>query len=379
MKKSALLLAFIPFVLMASINAKEVSLDQLPEQLRKGEVNDILSQFSEQPQMLAQVYSIMGRADKAYDLIQRFSNAPFCNDGGDYEKISGEARVKATLADESIFMINENHFNPASRTLTMTWLPWLKAQGFSHIGFEALEPKERSKDGFYSQEPMMSNLIKTAEELGFEVFGYEAKKSAPEDAGFVERFEFRDKQQAEHVVAEIKKAPKDAKFVLFAGWGHVGEAPLRGPNSLTYRVLGDFLNNTYGYETYSIDTTACAFEPVDESPTTTYTYLNDGNVLNVGSVQPVDSQIRVPMAPADNPSYFRRLLGEAFLPDTDSWPPSTAVILQAYYAGTDVVADRVLSEANEKRPLFLDEGEYRVTLHDLDGNLLWQQRINRTL
>jgi len=77
MKKSALLLAFIPFVLMASINAKEVSLDQLPEQLRKGEVNDILSQFSEQPQMLAQVYSIMGRADKAYDLIQRFSNAPF--------------------------------------------------------------------------------------------------------------------------------------------------------------------------------------------------------------------------------------------------------------------------------------------------------------
>ncbi|MAD52829.1 hypothetical protein [Idiomarina sp. UBA3162] len=379
MNKLALLLALIPFLLTASINANEVSLDQFPEQLRKGEVNGILSQFSEQPQMLAQVYSIMGRPDKAYDLIQRFSNAPFCNDVGGYEKIFGEARVKSMLADESIFMINENHFNPASRTLTMTWLPWLKAQGFTHIGFEALEPNETSKDGFYSQEPMMSNLIKTAEELGFEVFGYEAEKLAPEDAGFIERFEFRDKQQAEHVVAEIKKAPKDAKFVLFAGWGHVGEAPLRGPDSTTYRVLGDFLNNTYGYETFSIDTTACAFEPVDESPTTTYAYSNDGNVLNVGSVQPVDSQIRVPMAPADNPSYFRRLLGEAFLPDTDSWPPSTAVILQAYYAGTDVVADRVLSEANKKRPLYLDEGEYRVTLHGLDGNLLWQQRVNRTL
>lgn len=345
MNKLALLLALIPFLLTASINANEVSLDQFPEQLRKGEVNNILSQFSEQPQMLAQVYSIMGRPDKAYDLIQRFSNAPFCNDVGGYEKISGEARVKSMLADESIFMINENHFNPASRTLTMKWLPWLKAQGFTHIGFEA--------------------------------FGYEAEEPAPKDAGFVERFEFRDKQQAEHVVAEIKKAPKDAKFVLFAGWGHVGEAPLRGPNSLTYRVLGDFLNNIYGYETFSIDTTACAFEPVDESPTTTYAYLNDGNLLNVGSVQPVDSQIRVPMAPADNPSYFRRLLGETFLPDTDSWPPSTAVILQAYYAGTDVVADRVLSEANKKRPLYLDEGEYRVTLHDLDGNLLWEQKLTQ--
>lgn len=99
--------------------------------------------------------------------------------------------------------------------------------------------------------------------------------------------------------------------------------------------------------TLSIDTAACSFEGRNNDP----------------------------MAPADDPSYFRQLLGERYLPDIDNWPDNAGVILQAYHSETGFPADRVLSDAGQKLPLYLKSGNYRVTLHDLDGNLLWEKRI----
>lgn len=372
---------FFSLALAFSINssqAQENLFDAIPEMLRNGEVNKILAGFSDQPQTLAQIYVNMGRPDKAHDMIQRFSSGSYCDVKPEFEKISGKKLAKKLLDDNQILMINENHFNPASRALALNWLPWLKNQGVTHVGFEAFEPDEQRTKAFYTQEPMMSNLVQEAMRLGLKVFGYEAETQAPEDAGFVERFEFRDKQQAENIVSQIDESPTDAKFLIFAGWGHIAEAPLNGPNREPYRVMGDFLNNRYGYDTLSIDTTACSFEGKSKDPLATHAYRQDDNMINVGSVQNVDIQLRVPMAPADDPSYFRQLLGKPYLPTTDKWPDNASVILQAYHPETGFSADRVLSDAGQKLPLYLRSGNYQVTLHDLDGNLLWEKRINFT-
>ena len=372
----------IPFLSLAlslsvsTLQAQENMFDAIPEMLRKGEVSTILAEFSEQPQTLAQIYVNMGRPDKAHDLMERFSSASYCDVEPEFEKVSGKALAEELLADQRILMINENHFNPAARAVALSWLPWLKAQGITHVGFEAFEPDAKQTEAFYIQEPMMSNLFQEATRLGLNVFGYEAETPAPKGAGFVERFEFRDKQQAENIVTRIDDAPADARFLIFAGWGHIAEAPLTGPNLEPYRVMGDFLNNRYGYETLSIDTTACSFEGRNKDPLATYAYRDDDNIINVGSVQNVDIQMRLPMAPADDPSYFRQLLGEPYLPNIDKWPENASVILQAYHTETGFPADRVLSEAGQKLPLYLKSGSYHVTLHDLDGNLLWNKRIN---
>lgn len=370
---------FFSLALAFSINssqAQENLFDAIPEMLRNGEVNKILAGFSDQPQTLAQIYVNMGRPDKAHDMIQRFSSGSYCDVKPEFEKISGKKLAKKLLDDNQILMINENHFNPASRALALNWLPWLKNQGVTHVGFEAFEADEQRTKAFYTQGPMMSNLVQEAMRLGLKVFGYEAEKPAPEGATFVERFEFRDKQQAENIVSQIDEAPADAKFLIFAGWGHIAEAPLKGPNREPYRVMGDFLNNRYDYDTLSIDTTACSFEGGSKESLATHAYRQGDNIVNVGSVQNVDLQLRVPMAPTDEPGYFRQLLGKAYLPTTNKWPDKTGVILQAYDPKTGYAADRVLSDAGQKLPLYLRSGNYRVTLHDLDGNLLWEKQIN---
>lgn len=358
------------------VTAKENPFDTVAEKLRQGHVNGLLNEFSEEPQMMAQLYVNLGRPDKAYEILQRFSKYGYCETDLDYKKIPGKSVVKGELKKHRIIMLNENHFNPASRAILAHWLPWLKEQGFTHIGFEAYTPAEKRVNNFYTQDPIMSNLVQKADRLGFKIFGYEAEKSSPESFGFVERFEFRDKQQAVNIAEQIKTAPVGSKFVIFAGWGHIAEAPLQGPKLKPYRVMGDFLNNTYGYDPLSVDTTACNYDGHEENPLANYAYLEDGDMVNVGSVQHVDIQLRLPMAPANEPGYFRKLLGQAYLPETEQWADGAAIILQAYNQETGFIADRVMSEAGEKLPLYLSEGKYHVTLHDLDGYLLWEGEIN---
>lgn len=69
-----------------------------------------------------------------------------------------------------------------------------KAQGFTHIGFEALLPGQtQPEEGFYTQEPVFAALLMRAHELGFEVFGYELNEQVPEGES---NFDFREEAQA---------------------------------------------------------------------------------------------------------------------------------------------------------------------------------------
>ncbi|TDO46501.1 hypothetical protein DEU30_11077 [Idiomarina sp. 017G] len=359
--------------LMVSAETKENPLADIAPYFEQGRINTLLDYVSN-PQNEAQIYTMLGRSDKVYEFLTKYTEKSHCKLDSSAKKVPATPLVKKHVADHQVVMVNENHFNVASRALVAKWLPWFKEQGFTHVGFEAFGPGEKAATEFYFQEPIMSNLIQKAEVLGFKVFGYEAEKSTPDDMDFAEGFAFRDKQQAENIIEQITQADDNARFLIFAGWAHIAEAPLKYPGG-KYRTMSDFLKNDHGINPLTIDTTACPYSGDENNPLASYAYMQDGDIINVGSVQNVDIQIRVPKAPPTTIGYFRKALGDAYIPNEADWPENTPVILQAYNTDKGYVADRIQSDAGEQLPLYLPSGNYRVTLHSLDGELIWEDRV----
>lgn len=370
-----LFFAFLIFApMLVSAESKDSSTNSVAYSLEQGHINKLLESVSDAPQTEAAFLTLMGRSDKVYEFLTQFTARGYCEVSSSVKKVAGTPLVKQRVGEHQVVMVNENHFNVASRAIVAKWLPWFKAQGFTHVGFEALQPGEHGAKETYVQEPMMSNLIQKAKTLGFNVFGYERTQLAPDDMSSAESFAFRDRQQADNIMAQINQADDNARFLIFAGWAHIAEAPLNSPDG-EYRTMADFLKNEHGIDPLTIDTTACPYRGNDENPLATYAYVQNGNILNVGSVQNVDIQIRVPKAPPETTGYFRRDLGDSYMPTEPDWPENRPVILQAYNLKTGYVADRVQSDAAEKLPLYLPAGNYRVTLHGLDGELLWEDRV----
>lgn len=359
--------------LLVSAETKENPLKEAAIYFEQGRINTLLDYVSN-PQNEAQIYTMLGRSDKVYEFLTKYTDQSYCKLDSSAKKVPAMPLIEKHIADHQVVMVNENHFNVTSRALVAKWLPWFKEQGFTHVGFEAFAPGDEAATELYFQEPMMSNLIQKAEALGFKVFGYEAEKSTPDDMDFAEGFAFRDKQQAENIIEQITQADDNARFLIFAGWAHIAEAPLKYPGG-KYRTMSDFLKNDHGINPLTIDTTACPYSGDENNPLASYAYKQDGDIINVGSVQNVDIQIRVPKASATAVGYFRKSLGDAYIPEKADWPENTPVILQAYNAETGYVADRIQSDAGEQLPLYLPAGNYRVTLHSLGGELIWKDKV----
>ena len=83
--------------------------------------------------------------------------------------------------NEQIIIINEAHTYPSHRTFTHSLLQGLYDNGYRYLGLEALFDtviNERKypiiESGYYTKEPEFGNLIYTALNIGFKLFGYEA-------------------------------------------------------------------------------------------------------------------------------------------------------------------------------------------------------------
>jgi len=85
--------------------------------------------------------------------------------------------------NEQVVMLNENHFLLHHRILAEMLLDSLYVHGFRYFAVEAISQTDTllnerkfavTQTGFYTREPMMANLIRSAIKRGFYVFGYDA-------------------------------------------------------------------------------------------------------------------------------------------------------------------------------------------------------------
>ncbi|WP_449428109.1 hypothetical protein [Rhodanobacter umsongensis] len=118
---------------------------------------------------------------------------------------------------------NEAHNIPLTRTLTVQLLGKLRAEGFNYFAAETLYQTDIARlqsrgyptkdSGFYTQEPICAEMVRTALKLGFKVVAYEALSDATGDA--------REAEQARNLYQQVFKKDPSARLVLDAGYAHI--------------------------------------------------------------------------------------------------------------------------------------------------------------
>ncbi|MEO8672037.1 MAG: hypothetical protein ABI411_12040 [Tahibacter sp.] len=162
-------------------------------------------------------FSIKQEADK--------QDAPSPLEGGQYSaQPAVDAIAKLAHGRRAIFF-NEAHNAAITRSLTVQMLGKLREDGYTWFAAETLYETDTAltkrgypidKSGFYTQEPVYADMIRSALKLGFKVVSYEAMSDATGDG--------REREQARNLYERVFKTDPQARLVVNAGYAHIVES-----------------------------------------------------------------------------------------------------------------------------------------------------------
>lgn len=144
-------------------------------------------------------------------------------DGGYQPRPALEAIPELAKHYQAVFF-NEAHNVPLTRTLTVQLLSRLRQEGFDYFAVETLYATDTQlqsrgypveDSGFYTNEPIYAEMVRTALRLGFKVIAYEAEAGGSGDA--------RESEQARHIYEQVFKKDPKARLVVNAGYAHIVE------------------------------------------------------------------------------------------------------------------------------------------------------------
>jgi hypothetical protein len=141
--------------------------------------------------------------------------------GGEYQARPAADVILEMTKDRKAVFFNEAHSAPITRTLTIELLTKLREQGFNYFAAETLYRTDKDMQqrgyptpdsGFYVNEPLYGEMVRTALKLGFKIVPYDV-----ENAGAGDARELAGAQNLYHVF----KADPQAKLVVNAGFAHI--------------------------------------------------------------------------------------------------------------------------------------------------------------
>jgi len=146
-------------------------------------------------------------------------------DNPDYRARPALEAIPELARNYRAVFFNEAHNIPLTRTLTVQLLGKLRAEGFDYFAAETLYQTDTGLEargypvadsGFYTQEPICAEMVRTALKLGFKVVAYEALSDASGDA--------REAEQARNLYDQVFKNNPKARLVVNAGYAHIQES-----------------------------------------------------------------------------------------------------------------------------------------------------------
>ena len=146
------------------------------------------------------------------------------------------AVIAAKAARTQIVILNEAHHSPRHRAFALQVARTLRPLGYTLLAVEALVNRpattaQLAADGFprlatgtYVKEPMFGDFLRQALALGYTAVAYEetAEQRRLGEPGVARR----EQAQAENLRATIRAHP-GRKMLIYAGFSHVAEAPIR--------------------------------------------------------------------------------------------------------------------------------------------------------
>ena len=170
--------------------------------------------------------------------------------------------------NQQVVMFNEAHSCGQQRAFMRDILRGLYEKGFRHFALEALNAADsinergyplRLKSGIYTNEPTFGQMLREAQSLGFQLWGYENDLTCPG----TDCANFREARQAENLKKILDKDP-NAKIVVWAGHGHIYENDEVGWKKMAFRF-----KKLTGIDPLTIEQTQMrALSTLDKSPST---------------------------------------------------------------------------------------------------------------
>ena len=296
-----------------------------------------------------------------------------------------EARTKRVV------LINEAHHVPLHRAFAQRLAAELRKIGYNYLACETFNAvgaqvaNDRRHiglhDGFYTSEPVFAGFVNAALADGWKLVPYEF------EGGYelppAEQFRMREEMQARNLVERIFKADKDAKVLVFVGYGHLYKTRV-GEQGVVQ--MGGHLREMTGLPTLHVDQTEFIAhpDPADENPL--YAPLlakypsNAPFVLRKGDGsypvpahlrERIDMQVIHPRYPVQDgrPGWLASLAGRHAVPvPANLLPSSGRRILKATPAAAPadaVPTDIIMVEAGKPAPKFmLTQEKYRFSVED---------------
>ena len=142
---------------------------------------------------------------------------------GEYAARPAIDAIPEVAKDDQIVLLNEAHNVAMTRSLTVPLLSRLYAEGFRYFAAETLVQTDTKlatrgyptdNSGFYTEEPVYAEMIRTALKLGFKVVAYEATSSSSST-------DAREAEQARHLYENVFAHDPHARLVINAGYEHI--------------------------------------------------------------------------------------------------------------------------------------------------------------
>ncbi|MDR0795405.1 MAG: hypothetical protein LBE79_05020 [Tannerella sp.] len=290
--------------------------------------------------------------------------------------------------NEQIIIINEAHTYPNHRTFTHSLLQGLYDNGYRYLGLEALFDtiiNERKypiiESGYYTKEPEFGNLIYTALNIGFTLFGYDYFEQGGKE---------REIAQSRNIVNFLEKHPH-SKVLIHCGHDHV----IKGtPNNVSWeKAMAGRLKEYTQINPFTIDQTQYA-EKSDKKNTHPYIAMvnkdfpvilidENENLFNgkKGNDQ-VDVRIIHPETQYINnrPNWLLSVGNRKEYHLESSKVTQYPLLVLAYrkneFDNNGVPADIVEILENENIPsLILDKGSYEIIMKDRNYNIVIRYEI----
>ncbi|HZP66673.1 MAG TPA: hypothetical protein VFB32_10210 [Rudaea sp.] len=160
--------------------------------------------------------------------------------------------ILARAKDRKAVFFNEAHNEPITRSLTVELLAKLREQGYNYFAAETLYDTDHDlqkrgyptpKSGFYVDEPIYGEMVRTALKLGYKVVPYDVENAGAGDA--------REKAGAEKLYTQVFKKDPNARLVVNAGFAHVQKTG----KYLGGSSMGEFFRQISGIDPLTIEQT----------------------------------------------------------------------------------------------------------------------------
>ncbi|AYA37715.1 hypothetical protein D3Y59_12055 [Hymenobacter oligotrophus] len=329
-------------------------------------------------QALATYHSFVGASDSARSYFFRFGTGspgraaePTTLTGLPRRPAAGEVLRRA--AAHRFVLFNEAHTETQHRAFVAALLPDLRRAGFTHLAVEALAEDSALEQrgfptlasGFYTREPTMANLLRTALALGFRLVAYDAQSGN------------RERDQAQNLLVKTTARDPQARVVVLAGHGHISEAdaaPL---------AMARWLQQLSGEDLLTINQTELSQRRLFIPPGA-YVFQEESGAAWQPAQPSIKSDLYLYHQAEEGPQSAAKPPYPGARPvrlsvPADSLLPNLAHVVHVYAARelTQVpnpvpVSIQPVSPGALQPVMWLPHGRYRAQLRDQIGHVLWQ-------